>query len=105
MDPHAAGPARGRSAADLLPSVADPLGISKSLVDLIPDSLVDDLPATADVLRWSLDKIDVNTILAGLDDRKSLESTLRDALLQGAIDETKGPIKDALPGPLQGLLG
>jgi hypothetical protein len=89
----------------LLPSVADQLGISQSLVDLIPDKLVDDLLPTADVLRWSLDKIDVNTVLADLDDRKSLETTLRDALVQGAIDEVTGRIKDALPGPLRGLLG
>jgi hypothetical protein len=85
-------------ATALLPSVADQLGISETLVDLIPDSLVDDLLPTADVLRWSLDNIDVNAILTGLDDRKSLESL-------GAIDEAKRSIKDGLPEPLQGLLG
>ena len=56
------------------------------------------------MLRRSLDKIDVNTILAGLDDPESLEPTLRDALVQGALDEARAQIKDALPGPLQGLL-
>jgi hypothetical protein len=76
-------------ASALLPSIADQLGISESLVDLIPDSTVDDLLPTADVLRSSLDNIDVNAILAGLDDRKSIESMLRDALVQGAIDEVK----------------
>ena len=89
----------------LLPSIADQLGISQSLVGLIPDSLIDRLPPPADVLRHSLDNIDVNTVLADLDDRKSLESTLRDALIQGAIDAAKESINDALPGPLQGLLG
>jgi hypothetical protein len=88
----------------LLPSVADQLGISQSLVGLIPDKLVDDLLPTADVLRWSLDRIDVNAVLADLDDGASLESTLRDALVQGAIDEVKARIRDALPGPLRGLL-
>ena len=92
-------------ASALLPSVADQLGISERLLDLIPDSMVDDLLPTADVLRSSLDNIDVNAILAGLDDRKSLESMLRDALVQGAIDELKRSIKDGLPGPLRGLLG
>ena len=92
-------------ASALLPSVADQLGISESLLDLIPDSMVDDLLPTADVLRSSLDNIDVNAILAGLDDRKSLESMLRDALVQGAIEELKRTIKDGLPDPLQGLLG
>jgi hypothetical protein len=89
----------------LLPSVADQLGISESLVDLIPDKLVDDLLPTADVLRRSLDKIDVNDVLADLDDPKALETTLRDALVKGAIDEVRQRIKDALPSPLRGLLG
>lgn len=89
----------------LLPSVADQLGISKTLVDAIPDSLVDNLLPTGDLLRRALDKIDMNTVLANLDDRQSLESTLRDALVQAAKDEIKERIKDALPGPLQGLLG
>lgn len=88
----------------LLPSIADQLGISQSLVDLIPGSLVDRLPTTGDVLRRSLDNIDVNTVLADLDDRRSLEATLRDALIQGAIDAVRASIDDALPGPLQGLL-
>jgi hypothetical protein len=89
----------------LLPSVADQLGISKNLVDAIPDSVVDNLLPTADVLRRALDKLDMNTILANLDDRQALESTLRDALVQAALDEVRERIKDALPGPLQGLLG
>ena len=88
----------------LLPSIAAQLGISQSLAGLIPDSLIDRLPPPADVLRHSLDNIDVNTVLADLDDRKSLESTLRDSLIQGAIDAAKESIDDALPGPLQGLL-
>jgi hypothetical protein len=89
----------------LLPSVADQLGISKSLVGAIPDSVVDDLLPTADVLRRAVDKIDMNVILANLDDREALESTLRDALVQAAIDELREQVTDALPGPLQGLLG
>ena len=56
------------------------------------------------MLRHSLDNIDVNTVLADLDDRKSLESTLRDSLIKGATDAAKESINDALPGPLQGLL-
>lgn len=88
----------------LLPSIADQLGISENLVGLIPDSVVDGLLPTDDVLRRSLDRIDVNTVLANLNDRRSLESTLRDALVQGAIDEVKAKIKGALPGPLQTIL-
>jgi hypothetical protein len=93
------------TASKLLPSVADLLGLPESVVEIIPDSVVDELPPTADVLRWSLDKIDFNAVLADLDGHKSLESALLDAFLQGAIDEAKAPIEDALPDPLQDLFG
>jgi hypothetical protein len=89
----------------LLPSLADQLGVSKTLVEALPDSLVDDLLPTDDVLRRAVDKIDMNTVLANLDDRQTLESTLREALVQAAIDEVKAKIKDALPGPFGGLFG
>jgi hypothetical protein len=92
-------------ASKLLPSVADLLGLPENVVDIIPDSVVDELPPTADVLRWSLEKIDFNAVLADLDGHRSLESALLDAFLQGAIDEAKAPLKDALPDPLQDLFG
>lgn len=88
----------------VLPSVADQLGIPQSLIGLIPDSLVDQLPPIADVLHLALDKIEVNAVLEDLDSGKSLEPTLRDALVQAAIAEVKGRIGAAVPGPLQGLL-
>ncbi len=91
-------------ASALLPSLADELGVPGSVVGLIPDGPVDDLLPTGDVLHRALDEIDVDTILEGLDDPDSLEPALRDALVQGAIDEARGPIEDALPGPLRGLL-
>lgn len=89
----------------LLPSIADQLGVSKRLVDLIPDSVVDGLLPTADVLHRSVDNLDVKAVLTNLDDRQSLESTLRRAIVRGATDEVKAKIKDALPGPFGGILG
>jgi hypothetical protein len=89
----------------LLPSVADQLGVSKSLVGAIPDSVVDGLLPSDEVLRRAIDKIDMHSVLTNLDDRQSLESTLRKAITQAAIDEVKAKIKDALPGPLQTILG
>ncbi len=92
-------------ASALLPSVAGQLGIPPGLAALIPASAIDNLLPTGDVLRRSLDKVDVDTILAGLNDPGTLETTLRDAVVQGATDEARAKLKDALPGGLQGLLG
>jgi hypothetical protein len=89
----------------LMPSIAEQLGISQGLAGLIPDSLLESLPSTAAVLRHSLDNVDMATVLAGLDDRQSLEATLREAVIRGAIDAVRESIADALPGPLRGLLG
>ena len=85
----------------LLPSIAGQLGIPEGLAGVIPGSLVDALPSTADLLHLGLDTIDVNNVLAELDNGKSLDVILRQALIQGAIAKAKG----TLPGPLQGLLG
>jgi hypothetical protein len=91
-------------ASALLPSLADEIGVSKSVLELIPDRVVDGLLPTAGVLRRSVDRIDVTTVLANLDDRTTLEKTLRDAIVRGALDEAKAQIAEALPGPLRGLL-
>lgn len=93
------------TASALLPSIGDQLGIPQNLVDLVPDGVVDELVPTADVLRWAVDQIDVGAVLADLDDPDALEATLRDALVQGAVDEVRERIEEGLPGPLQGLLG
>jgi hypothetical protein len=86
--------------SELLPSIADQLGVSRTLVDLIPDNVVDRLLPTAAVLRAAIDVLDVDTILEGLDENRSFESTLREALIKGAIDEVRERIEDALQGAL-----
>jgi hypothetical protein len=93
------------AAPALARSVAGEIGIPQGLVDLIPDGVLNALPPTADVLNRSIDNLDVNGLFADLDDRKSLEPTLRKALIQGALDEIEDRIRDALPGPLAGLFG
>ncbi len=92
-------------ASALLPSLADQLGIPDPLVNSVPDALLDRLPPTADMLRWSLDRIDVRTILTEADQGRSPESILRDALIQGVKDDARAWLKDVLPGPLGGLFG
>lgn len=89
----------------LLPEIGDELGIPQNLVNLVPDGVVDDVVPTADALRWAVDQIDVEAVLANLDDPDALQKILRDALVQGAIDDVREQIKDKLPGPLQGLVG
>lgn len=89
----------------LLPEIGDELGIPQNLVNLVPDGVVDEVVPTADALRWAVDQIDVEAVLANLDDPDALQQILRDALVQGAIDDVRERIKDKLPGPLQGLVG
>ena len=91
--------------AQLLPSAAEQLGISQSLVQLIPPGLLSALPSTGDVLRRSLAKVDVDAVLAELENGGSIESIIRDAVVQGARDAVRDAIQNVLPGPLQGLLG
>ncbi len=89
----------------LLPSLAAEVGIPGGLVDRIPGVLLARLPSTGDMLRWSLDRIDVGTILTELDDGRSFESILRDALIQGVKDDARAWLKDVLPGALGRLFG
>ncbi len=92
-------------ASVLLPSIADQLNIPGIISDRIPDSLVDRVLSTGDMLRWSLDRIDVNAILAGLDEGRSIESILRDEIISGVIEDARAWLKDVLPGRLGGLFG
>lgn len=89
----------------LLPSLAAEAGIPGGLVDRIPGVLLGRLPSTGDMLRWSLDRIDVGTILTELDGGRSFESILRDALIQGVKDDARSWLKDVLPGALGRLFG
>jgi ABC-2 type transport system ATP-binding protein len=73
--------------------------------DHLRDLLLDDhveVP-TADMLRWSLDKVDFNAVLADLDTHKSLESGILNAFLQGVVDAAKQHLEDGTPGLLQSL--
>jgi hypothetical protein len=87
------------TAAALLPSVADQLDVpeaARPLIGLLPDAAVNDLVRTGAVLRRSLAKIDLDTLLAGLKDPGRLEPALRDAVLKGAQEEIRGRVTDRL---------
>jgi len=92
------------TAAALLPSVADQLDVpeaARPLVGLLPDAAVNDLAPTGAVLRRSLAKLDVDTLLAGLNDPGRLEPALRDAVVQGAREEIKSRVTRDLGGGLK----
>jgi len=89
------------TAAALLPSVADQLDVpevARPLIGLLPDGAVNDLVPTGAVLRRSLAKIDVDALLAGLNDPGRLEPALRDAVVQGAREEIKSRVAGDLGG-------
>ena len=92
------------AAAALLPSAADQLDVpeaARPLIGLLPDATVNDLAPTGAVLRRSLAKLDVDTLLAGLNDPGRLEPALRDAVVQGAREEIKRRVTGDLGGGLK----
>lgn len=82
----------------MLPEIVDQLdlGALGSLAGQIPDSVVDGLLPTAAVLTRAADKIDYEALLTDLQDPDRLESQLRDAIEQGAIDEARARITEQL---------
>lgn len=87
-----------------MPSVADELDVPQSarpLIDLLPDAVVDEALPTDAVLRRSLAKVDVDTILNGLNDPSGLEPVLRDAVLKGAEEEISVRVSERLGGQVK----
>lgn len=93
------------SVKELMPSLVAELGLSPSLANLIPSSLTDELPPTAELLRLAVDDLDVNAIFDGLDSGEPLDGVLREQLIKSALDQVRGRIADSLPGPFGGLIG
>lgn len=84
--------------AGLIPEIADQIGIPSGLVGPIPDVLLNRLPPTAQMLQWSLDRIEVNDVLSGLDQGRSVETLLRDAIIDGVRRDTQAWLRQTLPG-------
>jgi hypothetical protein len=106
-----AGLERGIDRIDPLPNVSALLpetlelagvpGIVQDAADAVPDDVVDDLLPTRELLRRVAAGLDVEAILADLDDPARLEPVLRDAILEAARDQ----ILAGLPEPLRDLIG
>lgn len=99
-----------RSAAeriDPLPPVSDLLpealelsglpGIVQDAAGAIPDSVVDDLLPTRELLTRAVEELDIAAILSGLEDPDALEPLLQDAILEAAKDQLLDSLDDLLP--------
>ena len=76
--------------SQLLPQALDQAslpGILKTLIEAIPDSLVDNLLPTAPLLRRTIDGLDINRLLHELNDPRQLDAALQSAILQAALGQ------------------
>jgi hypothetical protein len=74
--------------SQLLPEALDQAnlpGIVKTIIQAIPNSLVDNLLPTAPLLRQTVDELDINRLLHELNDPSQLNSALQSAILQSAL--------------------
>ena len=62
-------------------------GIVKTIIEALPDSVVDNLLPTAPLLRQTVDELDLNRLLHELDDPGQLNSALQSAILQAALHQ------------------
>lgn len=74
--------------SQLLPQALDQAnvsGIAKTIIEAIPDSLVDNLLPTAPLLRQTIDELDINRLFQALRDPGQLNSALQSAIGQAAL--------------------
>ena len=74
--------------SQLLPEAIDQAnlpGIVKTIIEAVPNSLVDNLLPTAPLLRQTVDELDINRLLHELNDPSQLNSALQSAILHSAL--------------------
>ena len=74
--------------SQLLPEALDQANlpaIAKTILEGIPDGLVDNLLPTRPLLRRTIDELDVDRLLHQLNDPRQLEPAIRSAVLQAAL--------------------
>ena len=74
--------------SQLLPQALDQAnlpGIVKTIIEAIPDSVIDNLLPTAPLLRQTVNELDINRLLHQLNDPGQLNSALQSAILQAAL--------------------
>lgn len=81
--------------ADEAVAAADLPGLVKSAIRVLPDALIDNRLKTGDVLRRTLDGLDVRRLLDDLDDPARIEAVVGAAVAEAVKDE----LIDGLPKP------
>ena len=74
--------------SQLLPQALDQAnlpGIVKTIIEAIPDSVIDNLLPTAPLLHQTVNELDINRLLHQLNDPSQLNSVLQSAILQAAL--------------------
>jgi hypothetical protein len=74
--------------SQLLPQALDQSslpGIAKTIIEAIPNALVDNLLPTGPLLRSTVDQLDINQLLHQIHDPSRLGSALQSAILQAAL--------------------
>jgi hypothetical protein len=62
-------------------------GIVKTIIEAIPNSVIDNTLPTAPLLHQTIDQLDINRLLHELGDPNQLNSTLQAAILQAALHQ------------------
>jgi hypothetical protein len=76
--------------SQLLPEALDQAnlpGIVKTIIEAIPDGLIDNALPTAQVLRRTIDELDVRRLLHELNDPHQLNSAVQSAILHAALHQ------------------
>ena len=76
--------------SQLLPQALDQAnlpGIVKTIIEAIPNSVVDNILPTAPLLRRTVAELDINRLLHELGDPSQLNSALQSAILQSALHQ------------------
>lgn len=62
-------------------------GIVKTLIEAVPDGVVDNLLPTAPLLQRTIQELDITRLLGQLNDPRQLQSAVRSAILHAAFDQ------------------
>lgn len=65
-------------------------GVIKTIIEAIPDGVVNDLLPTAPLLHQTVNELDINRVLHELTDRRQLDQALQSAILRAVLHQILG---------------